>query len=288
MFKKYHKLENHYNVNPINLDMSVLVSVSEKIDGSNFSVSALDGDWRFASRNLLVSEDWNQLGELVPEHIPTRLAQLSSKMGEQINLYGEVFSSKILRRVPYGETRVRFFAAAIGGNYLSREEFNTFTTNLMCSDYVVPSLQMTLKDALDIDVEILKSQYAEDSIAEGIVIEPYYTNEFNYRTAVIKKKSSKFLEKSKVGKKLRGSSKEQIAFQEYINENRVLSYISKVGRMESNKQMGRYILAIIDDAWCEYYDTLTPDEQMEVNRKETVRPSGKMVAQLLIKLQGET
>lgn len=285
MFKKYHSLENHYRLNTDYLDMNMLVSVTEKIDGSNFSVNALNGEVRFASRNQLVDASWNQLGELVPQEIIHKLSKLSKYSQSKINLYGEVFSSKISKRIPYGDTKVRFYCMSVDDEYYPDKQFMDFMSRFE-DNLVVPHKVMTLREALATDVETLKTQYAEDHIAEGIVIKPYEVGEFNDRVPAIKKKSSKFQEKSKVGKEPRKASPEQATFREYINENRVLSYISKAGKMESNKQMGEYIKAILNDAWEDYFDELTDEEKGAAGaaRKKITGPAGKIVANWLMKL----
>ena len=100
MFRKYPSLENAHNVTTDYLDLDMQVCVMEKVDGSNFSIN-WEGD--FFSRNKKVDPTWNSLKSLVPEKLLKKLE------GTRIHLYGEVFSSKILKRIPYGDTKVRFF-----------------------------------------------------------------------------------------------------------------------------------------------------------------------------------
>ena len=280
MFIKYRSLENHYRVVKDFLPLDMLVAVTEKLDGSNFSLITSGGIARYASRNQLVDGSWNNLQGLVPAQLIDKLTKLSDEVG-RINLFGEVFSSKILKRIPYGEARVRFFDAIVDGEYLSANEFDELMIKLGYTDLCVKYTVMTLKKALEIDVEGLKTAFAEDSMAEGIVIKSLRHNQINHRIPVIKKKSGQFLEKSKVGKKSMELNEEQQKFGEYINEARVLSYISKEGPMKEMNQMGDYIKGVLADAWVEFFADLTDEHRMLIDQRVTMRPYARKVAGIL-------
>lgn len=279
MFKKYRSLTNHYAVNTDYLDLNQEVYVSEKIDGSNFSICVEDGDYRFASRNQLVGDDWNGANAIVSAQLVSNLLNYARENNCTINLFGEVFSSKILKRIPYGETKIRFYDIAINGSLASQTEFIYIAAGLKLD--IVPVTIMTLKEALELDVESLKTNYAKDAMAEGIVIKPVHGTEFNERVSYIKKKAEKFLEtaKEKIHKPKKHSPEAE-KFLNYINENRVISYISKYGEMQDMSQMSVYIKGILADAIEEYEAQLTPDEMLTHNTGVFAKGGGR-VAHLL-------
>ena len=141
--------------------------------------------------------------------------------------------------------------------------------------------EIEVKEALELDVESLKTNYAKDAMAEGIVIKPVHGTEFNERVSYIKKKAEKFLEtaKEKIHKPKKHSPEAE-KFLNYINENRVISYISKYGEMQDMSQMSVYIKGILADAIEEYEAQLTPDEMLTHNTGVFAKGGGR-VAHLL-------
>lgn len=282
-FLKFRSLENHYNVNPIYLDMEEEVAVSEKLDGSNLSV-VVDKhlpEIRIASRNQLVETTWHGIDALLPIEA---LRDLIFDIGpSDINIFGEVFSSSILKRIPYGETQIAFYSVAIDGVYLSPQDAYTLLEEYKLP--TVPYTTMSLKEALQIDVETLKTAYAEDSIAEGIVISPLIRNAFNDKVSCIKYKSEKFLEQSKAKKTMKPLelNETQQTFLSLLNENRVLSFVSKQADSLDKTKVGEYIKAIGDDAMEDLKKKLTPDQLMVLDTRSLMKMVGKIIAPLLIR-----
>ena len=283
MFRKFPSLENLHNVNTGFIDPDKYVTVREKVDGSNFSVVVEpDGSFRFASRNQLVDSNWNSLGEFInPEWVST----LVSKFGiGEYNVYGEVFSSKILRRIPYGETQVAFYALSKDGEFIEPSLAERYL--IIAGFPVIPSVTMKFCDAINLDVERWKSGYA-DAVAEGIVIAPCYASSFSDRLFWIKKKSEKFLDKCmsmhKSANKEQDSEVEKLRtlFSQYINESRVLSYISKEGECNEKKLIGKYVSGIIEDAWEDFLKE-TP-EVGTGDKRGIISGTGNGIAQVLLR-----
>lgn len=268
MYLKYKSLENHYNLVPQYLNLDMMVSVGEKIDGSNFAVIIKDGKVAYSSRNQITDGTWNGLAALVEPNLEEMLAFAKDK--GTVHFYGEVFSSKILRRIPYGDPKIRFFDIAIDGEMLSGEDFMLATLWLP----VITTVTMKLSTALKLDVEELQSQFA-DAGSEGIVIKAYHDNKINDRVYAIKYKSKKFAElsgtKVKTPKTL---TAQQVEFATFVNESRMLSFISKEGEPTKMQDMSKYIKGILQDALDEYLSTLAEEDRMKVHEDRAITKVG--------------
>lgn len=283
MFIKYPSLTNHYNVDFTyidNLDMPVIVT--EKLDGSNISICAEpDGTYRFASRNKLVADDWNRLNEIIPSYVLEYVIQSSKDAGVPVNLFGEVFGDKVIPRMGYGSSKVRFYDL-----FVDQKPITLHWTREVFSDYelekwFVRSHKMLLSTALKINVENVKSEFSEQ-FAEGIVIRPELTTEFNSRVFGIKKKRMAFLEKKAKTKEFTPVDAEPLVaeFRTYLNENRVTSVFSKHESVNI-KMTGDLIKEVIEDALTEFLldHPLTKDEQ-----KSIYKSSGNIVAPMVLRI----
>jgi len=282
MFEKYRSLENHYNLIPDYLNLEMMVTVVEKLDGSNCSIIADEGGIAYASRNQIVAPTWNNINALIPPSLIKALELAAEELGP-INLYGEVFSSKILKRIPYGDPKVRFFDMAVNGVYLSGKEFNTFMVNIEHSHLCPQAVIMTIKEALDINIELTQSMYAK-SLAEGLVLKSWNHNQINDRVHAIKYKSKAFQEMSggKV-KTPKSLSAAQVEFCNYVNESRVLSYISKEGEPSGMEDMGKYIKGILEDAFEEYCALLSEEESMVAHKDRSIMKAGSRIIVPILK-----
>jgi len=254
MFIKYNSLENLHNVKA-GIDPDHQVIVYEKIDGSNFSLCVShDGNHRFASRNQLVNQEWNDLCDIVPQFIINAVKQYAIYNGCSVNLYGEVFSSKILKRFNYGQTRIRFFDLAINGKLVTQQEFLRMIESWEAQDYLCKIIgQMKYSKAVDIDVENIASFYdLSGKNIEGIVIKGYnqHLRDAHGHILIIKKKSKAFSEKSK-SKTSRVGPEELTDIQkqllDYVCESRVISAESKLGEFDIRKT-GMFLKEISQDA----------------------------------------
>lgn len=283
MFLKYPSLVNHYNVNLTYVDKDAAVTVTEKIDGSNISLCAAPGEEvRWASRNHLVASDWNGVDQAVPVDVINRVIKYASKYNVQINLFGEIFSSNILKRIPYGNTKVRFYDVAFDRELVGQSTFRQFIKEIDLWDWIIPEVCVTsLTNALNLNVEDVKSIYADANI-EGIVIKNLYDTGFNSRVFAIKKKSIAFTEKEHKPKPEKSVDVYPLLaqFSDYLNEQRVLSAISKRESV-SMRDIGDLIKEVLSDAMVDFkLDTGLTDP---VQEKALYKASGNIVAPIVIK-----
>lgn len=252
MFKKFDSLTNSYAVKAETLDncKDWPVVVREKIDGSNMSLVIENGSYRIASRNQIVDDEWNNVGGILAPHIDKLVSNLSNfYSGASINLYGEVFSSKILKRLPYGEGRVRFYHIRVNGNPFPEDEMIKLVDNgIIDKELVVPARVMTLKEALQLDPEDNPSLYVDEN-AEGYVIRPLHEPMFDKDVFGIKLKSEAFSEKGKTPR-VRKEKEDTIEneIESYVTHNRLLNLFSKMGTISSMKDMGLYVAELSLDA----------------------------------------
>lgn len=279
---KYKSLTNHYNYKSNNPLMRV--AVTEKIDGSNLQIITDGYTIRLGSRNSLASDDWHGLNSVLHEDLLARLMKLAIDKKGVVRLIGEVFSSKILKRIPYGVTRAVFFDLMIDGEYVSFKELLAISREYGFEDNIIAHRIMTQKEALSIDLESYRSGFA-DSIAEGIVIASYDTVDIDSKVHRIKCKSAAFSEMT--------VRKTQVVvddalvcarnkYGQFINENRVISYLSKLASYEK-QNMGSYILDIQQDAWRDFelaYPSFANTEPGEA--RKITRVFGRDIAKMIM------
>lgn len=247
MFIKYFSLENHYNVKLFNEELDKLVTVTEKIDGSNASVIVDADEVFYASRNQKVDGNWNDI-ERVTKDLAQVAMSIYKEVQKPVQVYGEIFSNLILRRFKYGATKFRAFDMCVGGEILTQQMFfNYIPNNIRVSHNV-----MTLGEALELDVEAMQSAFDEDNaIVEGIVIkglvEPI--RDVRGNPVAIKKKTKRFSEmKSTKPVKIADNLTEpQLLLLDYVNEARVKSAESKLGEYDI-KRTGEFLKEISQDA----------------------------------------
>lgn len=247
MFIKYPSLENHYNVKLMTSELDKLVTVSEKIDGSNASVIAADGQIYFASRNQMVDGNWNDI-ERVTKEIAEVAMHYHQRLMVPVQIYGEIFANSILRRFKYGGTKFRAFDIRINEKLQSQNIFS----NYVPSSLRVPHTVTTLGDALEIDVETIQSAYDETgAIVEGIVVKGLVEPIRDARGDIvaIKKKTKRFSEMKaqKPAKVVDNLNEAQLLLLNYVNEARVKSAESKLGEYDI-KRTGEFLKEISTDA----------------------------------------
>ena len=304
-FLKYDSIDNTYAFKINNwLDSKLHLEqyvIQEKLDGSNISFIFLEnGRVKVASRNNYLgcpeTTDFFGISQVIKTDEFANLLEYWSNKAKydccEYQLYGEIYGKGIQNRIEYGSKKIKFFDIRRNGHYLAQSEFYrlmepTFT------NFIVPLVGManSLEEALSYSENFQTLEYAADfdNPAEGIVIKPWNTvvrNRFGERF-VLKKKSDKFSEKS--SKKsvkeekiiLPAVQKAQEEFALYINENRVLSYFSKEGRLESMKDISKYIPAILNDALLDYMKDNALEDLGKEERKNLLTHVTKDLVQLL-------
>lgn len=316
MFKKFPHISNDYQINvarvPFTEDMEHMKFIAEeKLDGANISfIFKPNGSCVLASRQQILG-DWKQaeffnVQSVFEDDIYNKFVEhFSNKAKEDdstIQIYGELIGNRIMRRVFYGEkSKILFYDCLLDGDdWLTPKEFKEMLTEVDFESLLVPEVWscIGLVDALSGN-NTFQSLINKDSkhffknnpenIAEGVVIKPYeyvITSRVGERF-LWKSKNKDFSEKhcktasEKVQKEIDPEEQEaRLKFLQYINENRVLSYFSKVGKIEKPSQMGDYIRAILEDAEQDFLE----DNNTWITknaRKSCVKSASAKIANLL-------
>jgi Rnl2 family RNA ligase len=302
MFKRYTSIDNHYQqkvidfFQTINPDLPNLTySLTEKLDGANISIVIGEcGKIQYTKRNnvLAPGEDFykiNSLKETINKAIVEPIFKWMKEQGYQfVQLYGEIYGKGIQKRINYGDgINVKFFDLRINGNeFLTPAKLNDLFHSLSISEWLVRTIDIVdgLNNVLEYNVDI-KNEYG--SMIEGFVIKPHNVEIVSPvgDRFVLKKKNEKFQEKCKVKKEILEADEDVLKynqiFRTYINENRVLSTISKLGPIENQKQIGQYVKCILDDAKDDFLKENTLPNKFTNNDVKQVFNVGSAVFNLL-------
>lgn len=267
-FKKFTSLENTYKektVDHIRLNHGKgHWWVSEKIDGANFSIWVNAQETKFASRNQWV--DGNFYGaEKVILDVATKVESLLKTLNVyEIVVYGELYGEGIQKRINYGSKKFATFDIVVDGEPVPFYEMECLCGTCGIDMAPVIGIRFTLDEALE-QQEVFNSYLSPtQDEAEGISIAPIVpTWSANGSRVWLKKKSPRFSEKSvskrpKPVTQLEDSDLEVLnGLLEYVNDNRVLSAISKHGTVTSKdfgKILGMVMQDIFDEAVSDGFD----------------------------------
>ncbi len=212
-FVKYGKIKNSYD------DKTVLVIrkcgyenipyiIYEKVDGANFSFITDGTDVITASRNQLVGGEFYNCQSVIDRY-SEQIKQIKNEKfpdSKEIQVYGELYGDKIQKRVDYGTvTDFMVFDIRVDDEYIVPLEVEKIVV-----DFDIPYVPFmdqfdSLSKALEFDPEfdsMVPLEHKENNPAEGVVIRPRDINIVlpNGNRLILKKKSSKFSEKSKLRK----------------------------------------------------------------------------------------
>lgn len=301
-FKKYSSLENTYNSKFLhkfliqNPDAEKEVWVArEKIDGANIQLVFTPNEpMRVGSRNQWVNEGdsfydiWTVIDKYKAELLT--IQEEADRTDLTFRVYGEIYGQGVQNRIDYGpEKRICFFDVETINyvkdvNLYTQNQFENFIEELDLV-HMLPKSYGTayLQDLLVLDVE-------QDNI-EGIVIKPYHSNFFLGDSRVVfKKKSARFKDKEgndKVRIPKPGEDKIlflNLEFRKYITKNRVLDCFSKNGPIQDQKEMGKYIKLVLEDAKIDFLkdvDLASSIENYEPKMDKQIFNVGGDVANLL-------
>lgn len=245
--------------------------VTEKIDGTNFSVTITKDGYKIGRRNgyLENNESFFNIQTNIKqiEHIINNIKDYYLNDYIYCILYGEYFGPKVFNRVNYGtEYQFRIFSILD----ITKED-NTFRDwsgyALLekvgyIKPYLVPKLAVcsTLQEALNYPNNGNSTlSNLNNNTMEGVVISPYkftmlYEDMSKY---LFKNKNDKFLEKTTIKKSKITSNNQELytvneLFKSYCTKSRMYSVFSKLGLPVSNSDAGKYIHAFILDAYEEF------------------------------------
>lgn len=300
-FIKYDSIENSYQDKYIHNTfkyhpelMNCEYILEHKLDGSNiqfiFSPDTTMDTFQICSRSHplnregsflkvdlqeIVARYWNELSFIQDTAIHNEI---------EINIYGELFGDRIQRRINYGQIPlIKFFTVKINGENVSQKQFYDWFSNVGL-DYMLPDNFgiVSFEEALDFNTEISSDLIVNDDHIEGIVIKPWDVASSFY----LKKKNKKFLEKSK---KKTIKNKEfsdnvnylKTVFNEYLNENRVLSIFSKEGEIDNLSDLGKYIKLVLNDAKEDFFKDGNSFKDLDQNEVRYIMNGSKHVVKIL-------
>lgn len=271
-FKKYSSIENSYQQKYLFKVLAqhpelqnIKYIVREKIDGSNLQLYFTpNAPMKAGKRTQFLAPDesffnvWHTLGRY--NQVTETLQKLSNDTNKSVRLYCEIYGEGVQKRVDYGRGKsITSFDMMIDDVLLSQKKFEETMTELGLEWFLAPKIALTenLNDALAIDVNFnAKWSNKEDNACEGIVIQPYETVAYLFKSDerfILKKKGEKFLEKENKAHKAKPAIDGDLlnvltSFRGYINENRVLNVFSKHGEIKDMSEFGKYIKLVLEDA----------------------------------------
>ena len=260
-FKKFASLENTYKekvIDHIRLNHGKgYWWVSEKIDGANFSIWMNAQETKFASRNQWVDSNFYGAEKAILDTASKMQELFKAHNLSEFVVYGELYGEGIQKRINYGGKKFAAFDIVVNGEHLSFYEMECVCNTYDIDMVPVIGVGFTLDQALD-QQEVFNSYLSPTrDEAEGISIAPIVpTWSGNGSRVWLKKKSPRFSEKS-VSKRpkpitqLEDSDLEVLnGLLEYVNDNRVLSAISKHGTVTS-KDFGKILGMVMQDIFDE-------------------------------------
>ena len=278
-FKKYCSIENTYREKEIGFWLAKYPEllneqyiIEEKIHGSNFSIWMNKDGYKLGKRTSFLEEDENFFGyqQLKPlfEEIYSRVKKLIFRFKEinEIVLYGELYGNGVQKGVYYSDKKdIAFFDISINGEFAPSNIFVQYAKMLEIKTVPILGYAKNLDEALQYNIELNSKlsdkEFGEkQNIIEGIVIKPYYKVYQNGYGSMfyLKKKNDKFKEKQREPKVNKNNKiSDEILelnkiFQTYLTETRVDNVISKYGEITSEKEIGKYLNLVKEDAKQEF------------------------------------
>ena len=239
--------------------------VTEKIDGVNIAVNIDRDGYRLSSRNQFVGSDFYGVSTALHQVEP--LVEMVQKTLApellQFTLQGEFFGTKVMGRVNYRLPQAfRFFGAysVHRDRGYERWPWQLFVAVMQEAGYdfmIVPVIghYKTFGEAAAVEKE-RASCFNPEARAEGIVVQPMNTP-IEPDGLIFKNKSETFKENRLPSMKPTDADRAVIdrlnaEFRGYVNEARVLSAITKIGRPKSITDFKPYASEIFSDAWADF------------------------------------
>ena len=310
MFKKYPSLTNHYHNKDIgwlrtkfeNAMNGTKWVIQEKIHGANVSfLFQPNAPPKIFSRNQeITGSDFYSADEIINETIdhlqPIQYwLDKTSEVNTSIRLFGELFGDGIQKGVDYGrQKQIRFFDLMQNNLFKSTKDLKSFFGYNNLTDLLVPEVGIvdSFEEAMEFDTNF-NSLLSDkpDNLIEGIVIKPYeiVLIDGNGSLFYVKKKNEEFKEKQKVKKKIAETvySDEVNKLKEnllsHINDNRVQSVFSKEGGISSQKDIGKYIQMIQQDALEDFKKENIISDNLTKQERKYIMNVGKEIKELLNK-----
>ncbi len=310
-FKKYSSLTNHYIAKDIERFKGIYFDelndtdwiVQEKLHGANFSFLFQPNiDVMIFSRNQQVDENFYNAGEITLETINEMksVQEYANTKDISVRVYGELFGGNVQKGVNYGTKKmIRFYDLQFDDKQQSVQVFDNFFTEMGIVHLCVPKLDIvpTLELALEFSIDrntaycnYCDVETVDGYLIEGVVIKPYQKVfiDMNGSLFYIKHKNEKFKESQSV-KKIRTKTQysEEVnkwreIFLSYFHLERLESVFSKVGRIDTIRDIGKYIPLIHQDALETFMkEEDYPEEVITKAERKYIFNSSKVVVELL-------
>ena len=239
--------------------------VTEKIDGVNIAVNIDRDGYRLSSRNQFVGSDFYGVSTALHQVEPLVEAIQRNLFPDfvQFTLQGEFFGQKVMRRVDYKIPQAfRFFGCYVihEASGYQRWHWQAFIDVMRDVGYdfmIVPVIGhcKTFEEAAAVEKE-RASFFNPEARAEGVVVQPMDMS-IEPDGLIFKNKSETFRENRLPSMKPTDADRAVInrlnaEFRGYINEARVLSAVTKIGRPKSITDFKPYASEIFGDAWADF------------------------------------
>lgn len=236
--------------------------VTEKIDGTNIAVNIDHEGFRLSSRNQFVGSDFYGVSTALHQVEPLVEAIQRNFFPDfvQFTLQGEFFGQKVMRRVDYKIPQAfRFFGCYVihEASGYQRWHWQAFIDVMRDVGYefmIVPVIghYRHFEEAIA-RAEAQASFFNPAQLMEGVVIQPL-DMPIEPDGLVFKWKRPDFRENRIPSLKPTDAPSEEISrlnaeFKALINESRIASVVSKIGRPKSITDFKPYASAIFADAW---------------------------------------
>lgn len=323
-FKRYKSIENHYRekhirdmlqYNPVYHGAKIVAQ--EKIHGANFQINldripGLGVEVSYGKRSGTIVDNekfYNHHATVNLPHIQDIIQKTTDQMigglfsdADSVILYGEFFGGNVQDGVDYGPNKdIIFFDIAIDEKYFTPKQFYAYFDAINHRNNTVPIVKIfdNIEEALKFDVEgkpTIVGIQKEDNSWEGVVYKPWDIIAVNKDDEqvlfYIKSKCEKFKDRASK-KKSRDTRADlptellqaQDAFSEYLTEQRVQDVFSHEGIITDQKDIGKYIRFVMDDAKEDFFkDHMDLFNSVPDNHKGKIFGiTGKIVSKILFK-----
>ena len=216
--------------------------IEEKIHGANVSFRFEEGKpMAIHSRNQVIGEHDKFFGiqAVMPLYKPVeekvlKYMQQNADKVKSLYLFGEYFGGAIQQGIDYGqEKRILFFDIYINENIVDYVTFEQLQKEIGIEEFCVKPLTFvnSFDEAISYNIKFnsTHSNKTDSNICEGIVIKQYCLNEGAGAGEVFicKLKNTHFLECTPKPKEKKEKAEKKMQLMDYINPNRIESYLSK-------------------------------------------------------------
>jgi len=271
-FHKYPSIANHYQKKFLyhileTLPKDTTFYITEKIHGANFAIYISKDSIKFASRNEFLGDKkfFNYKEVVIKYQECFDIIQTNIEEDEYYVVYGELFGGSVQKECYYKDEQdfVCFDIAIVKEDNV--KFLDTSDCIKMCDVLHLPYLPVlfsgTLNECLKYNNTFITTLNLEKGTeCEGVIIRPDKDCYVSSGSRIIlKSKNSIFAENR--GEKHRGDKLkegldgiEQISHKlfDYINENRINSFVSKVGDNLEMKLFSTYLKEIYDDCLADF------------------------------------